>query len=373
MSILLAGVIAQAEAEPEKSNYENCKEDYKQPADKPNVGCKECKPTFTVATSDITGTDYKENKCIECGEKCLSCDADTSVDPAVAGKCKSCVAKHGIDPSDEKKCIPCADANCEKCDVNAAACTQCKPKFGLQNGACEACSENCLECTSTTDCTKCDAKFALKSGACEACPAGCDECNDKGECTKCSPGSNFLDKTTKQCKPCKENCLSCTDGETCSQCKSGYYLYQNACQTACPAAFASVNGVCARCAANCQACEAFDTCTKCNTGFYVQNNQCTQCPTNCGECSSTGQCLSCNAGTTLQSDGTCGTSPWYQKWWIWFLVTLAAIGLLAACASMLGKSGSPGTRQYAGYQQYDGNTSYAARSQYEMNASQGQF
>lgn len=355
----------------EPSNYENCKEDYKLPIDEPKIGCKECKPTFTAKSTPVPDTTKTYHECKPCGEKCVACAWDATGDKA--GACSACIEKHGLDAADATKCKPCTDANCSECQVDSAKCAKCNTGFGLKADACEKCSENCLECENKDKCTKCAPKFGLKADKCEACPANCEECNDKGECTKCSLGSFYLDATTKKCNPCKTNCLSCKAGDTCEGCISGYNLYQNSCTTTCPGTMAAVNGICARCSKNCRSCDAYDTCRVCNEGFYAKNSQCVECPAGCASCSTGGRCLSCNAGTELQGDGTCSTTKWYQRWWVWLLVTLAAIGLLAACASMLGKAGNAGTRQYAGYQNYDGNTSYAARSQYEMNASQGNF
>lgn len=370
ISLLFIGASIQQEA----AKNPNCAEDFTQPADKKDTGCKDCKSAFAPHKKDIPqATGWTFTECIPCPGKCQSCTLDNNGAPT---DCTGCDEVHGLNTATPKRCEPCADANCQQCQANKDECATCKTGFGVKpDKKCEECTkiENCLKCEKAGECTECKPEFGLKDDKkCGACPANCRTCDKDLKCTACKT-SFYLDAAVKDCKTCPDNCFECDAKDSCTICRSGYFLHQNKCITACPTGTTAINRMCVTCGDNCVQCGSFDACSRCSDGFYAVNGKCTTCPGSCASCDSAGKCTACQAGTNLNGDGTCSASRWYQKWWFWTLVTLAAIGLLAACASMLGKAGSSGTRQYAGYQQYDGNTSYAARSQYEMNASQQQF
>lgn len=151
---------------------------------------------------------------------------------------------------------------------------------------------------------------SISNAICVSCPSSCKECYSQTNCSSCVSGLTLTD--TNQCQPpvqsCNDtNCFYCIGGGSyCLLCNANYYLYNNTCETTCPARTYPFFILCVNCPTNCSSCNSW-RCTSCNSGYYLHDGACIDtCPTltypDNGECiidpcifrnSSNNQCLLC--------------------------------------------------------------------------------
>lgn len=262
-------------------NQSGCKTD--RFIDQDNGGCLECEANkFRYFFEGGTNENYF--RCADCGTNCEQCvgKAKENSSEQEAGKCSVCKAGNGVDTAAESiNCKACADSNCQDCNGNYQTCSACKTGFQMDTaGKCNSCSA-----------------------------ADCAMCNTDGACVLC--------KSPKV-----------LDGSSCGTiCNEGATIY---------------NGRCVSCPDNCKACDTSTQCQTCMAGYFTDpNGLCSACKPNCGSCYNNGQCTECLNGTTLLGDGTCGSEPWYSKWWVWLLLGLLLLGLLGAIAFALSRATTP--------------------------------
>lgn len=248
-----------------------CKTDKFVDVDK--AGCQECEAEHAKYFFE-KGANENYYRCAKCGENCLNCETKAKTDGSKeqeAAKCTQCKDGHGADTTaDSIKCKACEKSNCQNCNGDYKKCTQCKSGFSFDtSGECSQCSV-----------------------------ADCATCNAKGQCVLCKEGKAL-------------------DGISCvSTCKQGDTIF---------------NGRCVSCPSQCLSCQEPEVCTKCKDGFHLTSaSQCQACSSNCSACYSNGKCQNCINDTVLLSDGTCGSEPWYKKWWVWLLIGLLALAIFGA-------------------------------------------
>ncbi|KAI7845386.1 hypothetical protein COHA_001091 [Chlorella ohadii] len=254
--------------------------------------CLECSERFGL-TADGT--------CVRCtvpgyfGDKCSKCDGDK---PDICLTCSASCGRRsclGLFAS-EGRCEPCSDS-CADCNAKGQ-CLACQRFYGLVNGTCQHCKENCYSCGD--DASKC-----------ESCTSGYD-CKDEKTCNSCDFGYGPSKKGAKDCVPCKSTgCTGCYDDSAkCTSCDTGFGLVKDAC-VACAAANCTncdgdakvctscssndtvslgtdkATGGCAPCKdANCQTCTATDACNFCKDGFGLDEKAgtCKPCPEKATSC-----------------------------------------------------------------------------------------
>lgn len=140
-------------------------------------GCSDC--TFInhipYCTKLSDGFAFGFNSSIiQCSPSCKTCASDN------ANLCLSCYS--GV--LNAGTCGSCSDQNCQSCSQDQSFCSNCYPAFTLKQGACVACSNNCLKCS-------------LK---------GPGLCDDGG----CISGFTAL-AYTHQCVKCLNGCTSCSN------------------------------------------------------------------------------------------------------------------------------------------------------------------
>ncbi|EFO61159.1 VSP-like protein [Giardia lamblia P15] len=246
--------------------------------------CAECtKPNAAgVATCSKCKAGYakKENACVQCGEGCSECSADT---PA---QCTACF--DGKYLSTDK----CVDAN--RCgDGNYA-----DPK----TNECKACiTAECATCIYNTiidreQCIVCN-NDPIKMVKIEA--NGETTCVDKATCaTDNTPGSHFLSTNSQKCILCSDNsdadnqgidgCSTCkkktpTDALVCTECLAGYIKK------------GSDSVTCEPCGANCATCTQIgdDQCTACKPGYFLKSGR------------SPSECIPCDGEGGTEGCGIC--------------------------------------------------------------------
>ena len=130
----------------------------------------------------------------------------------------------------------------KKCNYNS--CTSCDDGYVVVDGLCIECMvSNCSNCKPGDDnyCEICYEGFYAINGECVLCEDGFDKCSlcpiDSPTCSKCfdSYGLNLIkdSENFSLCEECKiGNCSYCDgDPNICLECKTGYYLYDNLCNT----------------------------------------------------------------------------------------------------------------------------------------------
>jgi hypothetical protein len=208
----------------------------------------------------------------------------------------------------------CSEPNCLECEEDL--CTACNPSFelvdvscscptgtALVGAACETCSANCDECSSTT-CIRCaSSKYYVDAdGLCSPCMQFCEACSAATDCSACSQGYSFIglacvpppsappEETPKPKEPeavtlCGSGCLVCENGR-CLECPSNYSPSDDACS--CKTEYLSVS----------------QECMKCPKGQYFVSESCSPCRSVCAECVSSAICTVCKADLTL-TNGDC--------------------------------------------------------------------
>ena len=119
----------------------------------------------------------------------------------------------------------CTSSLCLKCSANNLSnCSKCSNFYFLSNGICNACSDGCKTCNSSSACTECDLGYLLVSTSnltqCSRCSEGCSKCTT----TSCSECYHGYFKSSGTCTKCKKNCWTCTSSFDCSECMRGFKL-----------------------------------------------------------------------------------------------------------------------------------------------------
>lgn len=197
-------------------------------------------------------------KCYPCGLNCEECESST--------KCSKCYLFNFLD-KESRQCFSCP-FTCLECD-SYQYCTSCVIGEPL-NGVCQACGDNCLECT-LDGCKECIIGYYLKDQECLSCSAGCNLCDNENKCIQCDTLFKLVDGKCVYFGNCQN-----FDGVECLECYSDSYLD---------------NGKCHFCNSNCISCKSKDECTECYEG-YLNNGKCISCPDNCYNCDNEG-CLGC--------------------------------------------------------------------------------
>ena len=218
---------------------------------------------------ECIGPTYLENnKCIECKDKnCSECSKDEKGNEI----CNKCMDGFGLV---DGLCIKCSN-DCLNCDKDG--CLKCNNHFYLSNKICKECSETCVECQNNENsCTKCISNKALKNNQCEVCD-GCDFCyydsNFKKICETCNSGTFYKDA---KCNDCMKGCAKCSNQNSCISCYPSYYLDDNK--------------KCVKCDDGCEYCRiqnGIKKCDLCNTYNYYMDLQgkCQNCQgEGCEEC-----------------------------------------------------------------------------------------
>ncbi|EFO62738.1 VSP [Giardia lamblia P15] len=292
---------------------ENCAE-----CTKPNAAgaatCSKCK----------AGYAKKENACVQCGEGCSECSADT---PAQCTACfngkylntNTCVDSNQCPSgtyadSYSGKCETCAAGTSGGSDQTIAGitdCTICSLDEANKRLVCSGCGGGKLlktDATGATSCVDsgtCVTDYFSEGSECVLCGneekggvAGCKSCSKKDTCTACLAG--YFDSGTPKCTACSENCLTCNNADAgqCTKCKPGYFVQGGG------------TGTCTACGANCATCDEAgdDKCKSCKIGFFLVGSPkgaCIVCDDKlskgiegCSKCEATGpgnppKCTSC--------------------------------------------------------------------------------
>lgn len=211
-------------------------------------------------------------------------------------QCANCL--NGFQAGNNGTCDRCPP-NCLEC--SAGSCSVCREGFFESGGVCNPCTPPCATCdTSATSCTRCNPPLSLVSSTCIQCAEPCATCSaaNVSSCTTCKrPFSLTADSGT--CFRCNQDlCVECQPGNAsiCLECRFGATL---------------VDGRCQFCPANCSSCSSGSppTCFECLSGYKLvalgNNTLCLPCGPGCIRCSDE-SCLECQPGTFLNADtGRC--------------------------------------------------------------------
>ncbi|ELP92368.1 protein serine/threonine kinase, putative [Entamoeba invadens IP1] len=175
--------------------------------------CVRCKSTFYLTENHM---------CLNCSENCLTCTSNTNCilcDNNYIVKNGFCVS--GTDVSD----------NCSKVVTGTSICALCVSKtFRNENGKCENCLENCVECRNIKTCTFCESNYLLLTNS-SACISydNLTNCEDKSVrgCLKCSSGYFVENQFCYSCDSKTTNCETCNSVGKCTSCKNDFILNES--------------------------------------------------------------------------------------------------------------------------------------------------
>ncbi|KCV69773.1 hypothetical protein H696_04185 [Fonticula alba] len=252
------------------------------------------------------------DKCVDCGDHCVSCALASLVDPEPRIECKKCDVGWLLDHRSRGcvaecppgtvaiglECVQCMPS-CAQCyGPMAKHCITCQPDHPFHvNGSCLASCPERMYPSSEGQCSPCDASCLTCSGP------GSSQCTScwqdqaltvGGRCaTYCPAGEFRTDEPPSPgyvCGSCPDRCISCHDAKRCTHCNEDTFLHEGACHGACPSGTASC----------------------------MENRQCERCPPLCDECTATMvdgmghcrvECLACEEGLFLDpATGRCDYS-----------------------------------------------------------------
>ncbi|ELP90348.1 protein kinase domain containing protein, partial [Entamoeba invadens IP1] len=175
--------------------------------------CVQCKSTFYLT---------ENYACLKCSENCLSCTSSTNCilcDNNLIVKNGFCVS--GSNVSD----------NCSKVVTGTSICALCVSKtFRNEDGKCENCLENCVECRNIKTCTFCELNHFLLTNS-SACISydNIMKCEDKSVrgCIKCSFGYFIENQFCSSCDSKTTNCEICNSVGKCTSCKNDFILNES--------------------------------------------------------------------------------------------------------------------------------------------------
>ncbi|CAD8072116.1 unnamed protein product [Paramecium primaurelia] len=213
------------------------------------------------------------------------------------------------------------------------------------NLKCQACPQECLECSSDTSCSLCAAKYFQQGTEClrtcknnfyqnpinYQCEATCnklvnndglgnlqclDECPNtkvkhQGQCTYDCPDGYYKNVEDKICSKCSLECKTCNGGtnEDCIECQTGFQRKEDFCIGICPIGTFLNQVSCDSCAFRCVSCiDSKYNCIQCRgdrqnapqcycqSGYYDDRKSlnCQKCQPPCVTCQSLSYCLTCS-------------------------------------------------------------------------------
>ncbi|ELP87955.1 protein serine/threonine kinase, putative [Entamoeba invadens IP1] len=175
--------------------------------------CVRCKSTFYLT---------ENHTCLNCSEDCLTCTSSTN--------CILCnsslIVKNGFCVSGSN-----VSDNCSKVVTGTSICALCVSKtFRNEDGKCENCLENCLECHGTKTCTLCESNHFLLTNS-SACISydnliNCEDKSVRG-CLKCSSGYFVENQFCSSCDSKTTNCETCNSVGKCTSCKNDFILNES--------------------------------------------------------------------------------------------------------------------------------------------------
>jgi hypothetical protein len=287
--------------------------------------------------------------CATCPQNCQTCSQPTSCTICntafylYMGRCLASCPRNTLTNTTSMTCFDCV-APCATCSNQTNTCTSCIIGSGNLfggicgacpigtapiSGGCQVCSTPCATCLgSPSQCSSCPVDMYLYQGTCQLfCPNGTFYSTIGRECqTSCADGTY---PQGQNCINCSSNCAACTTtATTCIRCPAGQFLYNNNCNSTCPAGvtlpFIGINGgVCLSCPIECSTCSSPTVCTACiapgvqptggrciscqgNTVLNPTTSTCDPCPANCLVCLSATSCIQCSP-QAVASNGLCVT------------------------------------------------------------------
>lgn len=261
--------------------------------------CVDFCPALTYEKTD-------PNSCFNNPENCAIAENET-------GTCTTAVDGYYLDLDSQP--TPCSPEvqDCDRCSssLEGLTCSSCIPSKKLHENACiNSCPALTYEITTTEIC--------LDN------PANCKvAANDSGICTTPADGY-YLDSANEpiQCSTSVGDCSACSlvsNTVTCSSCGNGTKLFQNTCQSLCPASTYEItsSNSCEENPGNCATAEINSgVCLEAVPGFYLSStNEIIKCSTtiaNCDLCSnkSSGvECSKCLASNYLYSNACHSPCP----------------------------------------------------------------
>ncbi|MBQ9790331.1 MAG: hypothetical protein IJW24_01910, partial [Clostridia bacterium] len=201
---------------------------------------------------------------------------------------------------------------------NGKRCTQCKEGYGLYDGICQECGDNCKYCLNSTVCYQCIDDYFVDNttGQCsQRQEESTQEIIMRNNVLKCTEGT-YHDGL--ECKNCPDNCIECQNENECIICDYEFVLNESKqCEQAHPGTIVAGNnhslvcdsttynegGECKSCKETfgelCEECNQ-DTCTKCSNGFINGTGHCNDVSVSgCVilEYNHTGYCMKCEKQT----------------------------------------------------------------------------
>ncbi|ELP84279.1 protein serine/threonine kinase, putative [Entamoeba invadens IP1] len=244
--------------------------------------CRLCEDGFFV----------QNEKCVSCGEGCLTC--------ADSGNCELCDASKLMKLVD-KRCVLNSNATL----VSSTNDVQCTSGYYNLNSVCTKCStvygSTCLECNDKT-CLSCSGNDVVVGTKCATLSACAIQTNSK--CVKCSTGQ-YYNEESSTCETCDPLCTSCYGSDTCGTCESPNWYVPSSqnCQETPSASDLNIT-VCAK--------SQGGRCLTCIEGYLLTKiGECEKCSSSCLGCFGTKDyCVSCPPDHTLlrsdtTSDSTC--------------------------------------------------------------------
>lgn len=185
------------------------------------------------------------------------------------------------------------------------------------------------------------------------CPSNCGLCTKETTpvCLGCNNG--FFLNNNKVCEACSADCLKCSSNTVCEECGGGNYLWNGGCVSTCPTGTGKKKDfTCQFCKPNCLSCSKdAESCESCKQDYFIAfGGGCEVCPTTCTKCLDFGKCEKCISEYKLV-DGVCKEDDSWTFWnWFWaILLGLLILGLLGFLVFwLLGKR-----KQKTGYSQFD--------------------
>lgn len=269
--------------------------------------------------------DQANGKCEKCPSPCTSCWSKTMCTSCKIDE-KDEMKSYYLD--DSYNCLQRDTANCSAYD--GLYCIQCNSGYYISNMQCHKCTlKDCDICTSRT-CFKCKKGLTLyEYGSTQEC-VDCTLAENDEKCGRCQPGKYF-NISSFRCEACREDCLRCTTSTNCylcdgeknlaledpsnpeskctkiSNCEDNYY-YGNHCEM-CVDGYYLVNGRCKPCGDGCERCIDANTCVECKDGATLSNGKCSV-DLNCVKSSNIMGCIECKRGYYLdESTSLCAQCP----------------------------------------------------------------
>ena len=151
---------------------------------------------------DVMETFYNiaTDLCQECGVVgCTDCES--------LYKCAQCsMPDDYFNNATSELCDPCAVVGCIDCENSADYCIACNTTLGYylidSNNSCGICLvPDCITCSSSTVCVDCEPAYFEATGglSCDACSSNCLSCTSLATCTACDESGGYFLNPSNQC------------------------------------------------------------------------------------------------------------------------------------------------------------------------------